>query len=130
MDDIKVSLLVANEILFNNAIKRHSINDVLNLVEVPYIPCAVKTHVLVKILFPKRDFQEEGYMDIVAPDGLMELNTPIMKIMNFRPHPANPGMDASLQINFAVVEEGTYKYRFYVRHQLVAEYPLQVLLKK
>lgn len=130
MNSVKASLLVASAGYYSHETGNHTMERVLNSVKVSYLPCAIKTFVLIKMLLPSSGYEEEGYLDVLAPDGVVDMNSSLIQIKNYRPQTMFPGMDASIEVNFPVVQEGNYIYKLYINGQVIAEYPLYVGLDK
>ncbi|WP_410770747.1 hypothetical protein [Fontibacillus sp. BL9] len=124
---ISASMLVADRINFDSFNYTHSIGRVLNRLEIPSFPNAVVTDVYLKIRLPNPAFMETAQILVYAPDQMLEVESPIIEIKNYRPYKEFPGMDASMNVRFAAVEEGSYIYRLVIGQNLIViDYPLYI----
>ncbi|GFN31174.1 hypothetical protein [Paenibacillus xylaniclasticus] len=126
---IKASLLVAEEITFDPENRCHSVRNVLNGIAVTMFPTAMITDILIKFMFSDMNYNNTGSIHVYAPDGILIVNSPILEIRNYRSQVAVPGMEARVQMRYAVTEEGTYFYKLMVDQSVIAEYPLYVHLR-
>lgn len=128
--ELKGSLIIAEKMDYNPILKRHSISNILNSIEVPVLPSALITDVLVKFILPNTDYFEEAYVEVRAPDQEIVFKSNIIEIQNYRPLDVTPGMDANFNARFAVLEEGNYIYKLHAKEKLLFEYPLYVFIKR
>lgn len=130
MDSVKASLFVASSGFYSHDTGSHTMEHILNRVNVSYLPCSIKTFVLIKLqpLFP--EYEEEGYLDVYAPDGKIDMNSSLFPIKNYRPQYMFPGGDTSIQVNYPIVQEGNYIYKMCIHGQVIAEYPLYIGLDR
>lgn len=128
--NITGSLIVANEVVFNDIEKYHSVVKVLNQVDVPTLPAAIATEILVKLLIPfeKVDFYSdlEPEIHVINESGKLITNTFFPFIANMRRPKSIPGIDMYGIIRFPVVEEGVYEYQLLVGNEHLTSYYISV----
>jgi hypothetical protein len=128
--EIKANIIVGKEIKFDPYQGSHSINSVLNSLQVPLFPSAIITNVMIKMLLPTNDYLGSVHMDVVAPDQIIVTSCAEIDIKNYRSAASIPGMDACIQLRFAVTEEGNYFYRLMAYDKVITEYPLFISLSE
>lgn len=130
INDITGSLVVANEVVFNEFERYHSINHVLNQLYVPTLPAGVITDVLTKILIPLEKLGD--YTDIEPEIHVIDSNKELIthtflpKIVNMRKSQNIPGIDILSNVRFPVVEEGIIEYILYVGDKILSRYFVSV----
>jgi len=130
INDITGSLVVANEVVFNQFEKYHSINQVLNQVYVPTLPAAVITDVLTKILIPSEKMGDysnvEPEIHVIDSNKELITHTFLPEITNMRKAHNIPGIDIHSSIRFPVVKEGIIEYILYVKGKILSRYFVSV----
>lgn len=125
------NILVAEKIIYDHKTKRHSLNNVVNSIQVNMFPSVIITDVHLKFLLPSLEFNTTYKLVVYAPDHVVVFSSLIIEVKNYRLNCMMPGMDAAVNVKFAVTEEGTYRYCLLdENNNIISEYPLYVSLSE
>ncbi len=124
--NINCQILVAENVEFNPTIKKHSIYNILNKIEVPTFPSAIVTQV-----YFKYNFQTELNLESIichikifdpANEAIYEAILP--ELINLRGPEMIPGIDGVVELRFPVYMEGIYEYCIYANDKKICSYPV------
>ncbi|WP_156159988.1 hypothetical protein [Paenibacillus sp. E194] len=125
------NILVAEKINYDHKTKKHSLNNVVNSIQVNIFPSVIITDVHLKFLLPSSEFNTSYKLVVYAPDHVVVFSSLIIEVKNYRLNCMMPGMDAAVNVKFAVTEEGTYRYCLLDENNIIiSEYPLYISLSE
>jgi len=124
--NINCQILVAENVEFNPTIKKHSIYNILNKIEVPIFPSAIVTHVYFKYYFQSGlDFDNViCHIKIIDPSNETIYEAILPELINLRHPEMTPGIDGVVELRFPVYMEGNYEYAIYANDKKISSYPV------
>lgn len=123
--DVEGVILAAQKVHFDYDRKAHSIDNVLNSLEVDVLPSIAFVDVWGKLLFS--GVSEMGiWITVVNPEDEVMLTTEKSHMSNIRESHMTPGIDFSMSIRFLVNMEGNYKIQLSSENNEIFVYPLYI----
>lgn len=123
--DVLGSILVAQKVVFDRDERFHSIQHVLNVVDVPCLPYVVSVDSLVRVwqITPDRTIQLQ--VGVSRENYQLAITAP-RYVKNARAEGTMSGVETRWPLNFMVSEEGSYVIESYVDGERVALQPLTI----
>ncbi|MEI2467278.1 hypothetical protein [Niallia taxi] len=126
--DINCQILVAEHVEFDPTIKKHSIYNIHNKIEVPTFPSAIVTQVYFKYTF-KEDLDSDNiicHIKIFEPSKEIIYEAILPELINFRDSKMKPGIDGVVELRLPVYMEGNYEYAIYANEKKLCSYPVYI----
>ncbi|CAH8703790.1 hypothetical protein WDD9_001248 [Paenibacillus melissococcoides] len=121
--------MAAQKVHFDYERKSHSIDNVLNSLEVDVLPSIALVDVWGKLLFS--GVSEIGiWITVMNPEDEVMLITEKSLMSNIRDSLMTPGIDFSMSIRFLANMEGNYKIQLCSENKEIFIYPLYISCQK
>ncbi len=120
---MEAQLIICKKVNFN---KIHSIEDVLNHINVSVFPCIVNIEVFIRL--SEISSIETTDLSLLVIDNEKNIlnNSPTFAVRNYRDSDQIPGVDLDMKVQLVLLKSGNITFELYLNQEKVAKYPLTV----
>lgn len=120
---MEAQIIVCNKVNFD---KSHSIEKVLNHVNVEVFPWIVNVEVFIKISEISSIETTDLALLVIDDEKNILNNSPTFAVRNYRDSDQIPGVDLDMKVQLILLKSGNITFELYLNQEKVATYPLIV----
>lgn len=120
---MEAQLIVCKKISFD---KSHSIENVLNHVDVEVFPCILNVEVFIKLIEISSIETTDLALIVINNEKNILNNSSTYAVRNYRDSDQIPGVDLDMKVQLVLLKSGVITFELYLNQEKVAKYPLTV----
>lgn len=120
---LEAQLIVCNKVNFD---KSHSIDKVLNYINVDVFPSVVNVEVFIKLSEISSIETTDLALLVIDTENNILNNSPTFAVRNYRDSDQIPGVDLDMKVQLVLLKSGNVTFELYLNQEKVAKYPLTV----
>jgi hypothetical protein len=130
VEPVKGSLLVARKVSFDSVANTHSIEGVLNQIDVPCFPYVVSVYALCRVWDIARDARLDCAIRLISPKNDVLGYSTGFAMSNARQEPMPPGAQREIAFEPIIYGEGPHRFELMVGQTLVGEHIVTIVKRK